>query len=360
MTILSKEAQEALRAAAFEKLSQLEQTSRDDGALPLRSWIQSNIPAAERSHRCRFFDRAGFLHIPSFVDVDLCHEMKQCMSELVEQWDPETSLVESFATNDAANVTRGDYFLDSSDKIHFFCEASALEENNTLKPEYRGEKKLQSLNKVGHGLHLDPNLIFHRYCQSETLRELVLELGWERPVVPQSMYICKNAKTGSAVHSHQDSTFLFTTPKQSCLGLWLALDDANLSNGCLWVRPESHHEGIRRHYQRNGDYFEATPVVHDKNTPKFVMKQLETKQNIAWDGNMPDNDWQGLLDAGFVPIECQAGDLLVFCGELDHLSLPNESDRQRHTFQLHLIDGTTTWSPLNWLQTAGPFLPLTS
>ena len=354
MTILSTEAQETLRAAASEKLSRLKTASRENESVP--SWIQSGLPAEERSERCRFFDRAGFLHVPSFVDLETCHEMKQCMSDLVEQWNPETSL-ETFATNDASNVKRGDYFLDSSDKIHYFCETSALE-NNQLKPEYR-DKKLQSLNKVGHGLHLDPNLIFHRYCMSEKLRELVLDLGWERPVVPQSMYIFKNPKTGSAVHSHQDSTFLFTSPKQSCLGLWLALDDANLSNGCLWVRPESHHEGIRRHYQRNADYFETTgDSAINPDTPKFVMQQLATEQSVEWDGDLPSNGWQGLLDAGFIPIECKAGDLLVFCGELDHLSLPNESDAQRHTFQLHLIDGTTTWSPLNWLQTDGPFLSL--
>jgi phytanoyl-CoA hydroxylase len=38
------------------------------------------------------------------------------------------------------------------------------------------------------------------------------------------------------------STFLFTEPRQSCSGLWLALDDATLLNGCLRVRPKSHHE----------------------------------------------------------------------------------------------------------------------
>mmetsp|Transcript_18676 Transcript_18676/g.20554 ORF Transcript_18676/g.20554 Transcript_18676/m.20554 type:complete len:99 (-) Transcript_18676:57-353(-) len=47
-------------------------------------------------------------------------------------------------------------------------------------------------------------------------------------------------------------------------------------------------------------------------------------------------------------------DLVVFCGTLDHFSLPNFSPHQRHTFQLHLVEGPTTagitWSPENWLQ----------
>jgi phytanoyl-CoA hydroxylase len=59
------------------------------------------------------------------------------------------------------------------------------------------------------------------------------------------------------------------------------------------------------------------------------------------------------LKEGFVPVEVKAGDLVTFCGTLDHLSLPNFSNLQRHTFQLHLVEGPKegiTWSPCNWLQ----------
>ena len=45
------------------------------------------------------------------------------------------------------------------------------------------------------------------------------------------MYIFKQGKIGGEVTSHQDSTYLFTTPHQTCLGLWLALDDATVENG---------------------------------------------------------------------------------------------------------------------------------
>jgi ectoine hydroxylase-related dioxygenase (phytanoyl-CoA dioxygenase family) len=38
---------------------------------------------------------------------------------------------------------------------------------------------------------------------------------------------------------HQDSTFLYTEPR-TCTGLWLALEDATINNGCLWAIPGSH------------------------------------------------------------------------------------------------------------------------
>ena len=80
--------------------------------------------------------------------------------------------------------------------------------------------------------------------------------------------------------------------------------------------------------------------------PKFIMKELKSNHSVQWEGSLPDD----LIKAGFIPIECKAGDLLAFGGQLDHLSLPNTSNKARHTFQLHLVSGDTVWSPHNWLQ----------
>jgi phytanoyl-CoA hydroxylase len=259
-------------------------------------------------------------------------------------------------------------FLESSEKAHFFTEPTALDKDgSSLLPEHQ-DNKMTALNKVGHALHLTPGA-FSDYCQSAMVRDLVLDLGWQDPVVPQSMYIFKQALMGGVVNSHQDSTFLFTAPKQSCLGLWLALDDATLDNGCLWVRPKSHTETVRRQYKRNPLHF-GTAVIEsrkneaegDSSQPKFVMDDLY-EHDRTWDGSLPEKEWKGLLEAGFVPVECKAGDLLAFCGELDHLSLQNCSDQPRHTFQLHLVEGpgaSVTWSTSNWLQypDGRPFLRL--
>ena len=83
------------------------------------------------------------------------------------------------------------------------------------------------------------------------------------------------------------------------------------------------------------------------------MNEVDNEPSVSWEGGLPENGWQGLFDAGFVPVECKAGDLLAFSGTLDHLSLPNHSDKARHTFQLHLVEGPEAgveWSKSNWLQ----------
>ena len=109
---------------------------------------------------------------------------------------------------------------------------------------------------------------------------------------------------------------------------------------------------------RNPEYFESG----DKSKPQMIFKDAEgisDSSAVEWEGKCIKSwspSYSGLFDAGFIPIECKAGDLVVFPGQLDHLSLTNTSKHPRHTFQLHLIEGENagiTWSSSNWLQYPG-------
>ena len=387
------------------------------------SWIRGKINLHERLHssietnqqkqnqkqqypskQCQYFDKHGFLLVKSFCDQDEIQVMKDEMHHLVtEQWNPNPNQnddrdygdgdgdgdsngsgnnknkITIFRTDEDQIDNQGsdDYFLTSANKVHFFAEHKAMDENGQLQPQYYNHRqnKILALNKVGHGLHLLPQSSYKSYTTSSKIQQLVLDLGWINPVVPQSMYIFKQALVGDQVTSHQDSTFLYTTPKQSCLGLWLALDDATIQNGCLWVRPYSHKETVRRKFERNVEHFgldaiqnRSNKALGDTSKSQMIFTHESGCIPIPWDGGIPPftsadtskNDtiekpvWDHLFDAGFIPIECKAGDLVVFPGELDHLSLPNFSNIQRHTFQLHLVEGPgsagVTWSETNWLQ----------
>ena len=58
----------------------------------------------------------------------------------------------------------------------------------------------------------------------------------------QSMLFIKSAgKPGQAWH--QDEAYI-PTRDRSLTGAWLALDDATVENGCLWVIPGSHQQGV--------------------------------------------------------------------------------------------------------------------
>lgn len=77
------------------------------------------------------------------------------------------------------------------------------------------------------------------------------------------MYHWKAPGVGSEVAVHQDSTFLHTTPP-SVVGLWLALEDATLDNGCMWAAPGVHKDGVHRRFvHRDGKMsFEGEGLPH--------------------------------------------------------------------------------------------------
>jgi phytanoyl-CoA hydroxylase len=59
---------------------------------------------------------------------------------------------------------------------------------------------------------------------------------------------------------------------------------------------------------------------------------------------------------GLVPLEAPRGTLVVLHGLLPHMSGPNLSDKPRHAYTVHTIDGAANYLPDNWLQR--PNLPL--
>ena len=56
-----------------------------------------------------------------------------------------------------------------------------------------------------------------------------------------------------------------------------------------------------------------------------------------------------------VPLEVEAGTLVMFHGLLPHYSAPNRSPRSRHAYTLHVTDGQTAYAPTNWLQRGTDF-----
>lgn len=281
--------------------------------------------------------------------------MRNQMGKLLAAWDPDKTMSPVFTTSQQEQEKAqgsSDYFLDSADRIHFFLEKGATDENGKLRKEFTKER---SVNKVGHGLHVVDE-VFKEYSYSEKVCQLARDLGWISPVLPQSMYIFKQPSIGGEVTSHQDSTFLYTTPRTTCLGLWLALQDATTENGCIWARPGSHKEPVRRIFVRNPDYFDKG----NNTAPQMIFRDLDAEHQSKvweWEGKMPKGceppTCKGLYDIGFKPVECKAGDLLVIHGSVDHMSLENTSPHERQTYQLHLVEGPKegiTWSPENWLQ----------
>src|ERR1043165_9341281 len=183
----------------------------------------------------------GCLVLERFVDASDCDQLRARAEQLVQAFDP-ADVVSSFSTHEQNRLT-DEYFLTSGDKVRFFFEENAFHADGTLK--YKKEK---SINKIGHALHdLEP--VFNRFSRTQKLEELATDIGLDNCYLLQSMYIFKQPNIGGEVTCHQDSTFLYTEPIDIA-GLWFALEDATVENGCLWALPGGHRGGLRQRFVR--------------------------------------------------------------------------------------------------------------
>lgn len=112
----------------------------------------------------------------------------------------------------------------------------------------------------------------------------------------QSMLFIKaSGKPGQAWHQDE---FFIPTRDRSLTGAWMALDDATVENGCLWVIPGSHKHGV------------LWPQ-HQQNDPRFDC----TGESMYFP----------YTDDDAVPVEMRAGSIVFFNGYLLHRSLPNHA-----------------------------------
>jgi phytanoyl-CoA hydroxylase len=259
------------------------------------------------------YEQDGFLVLEGFAGEDECDRLRRRAEELVQGFDP-AEVVSIFSTHEQNRLT-DDYFLSSGDKIRFFFEENAFLPDGRLKYE-----KEKSINKIGHALHdLDP--VFDRFSRDQKVRDLAAAIGMEHPLLVQSMYIFKQPNIGGEVTCHQDSTFIYTEPIDIA-GLWFALEDATIENGCLWAIPGGHRAGLKSRWVR---------------TPEGSM-QFEVYDTEPW----PKDE--------LVPLEVKKGTLIVLDGLLPHCSFENRSPRSRHAYTLHLIEATAKYLADNWLQ----------
>jgi ectoine hydroxylase-related dioxygenase (phytanoyl-CoA dioxygenase family) len=121
----------------------------------------------------------------------------------------------------------------------------------------------------------------------------------------QSMLFVKSAgKPGQAWH--QDEDFIPTRDRSLC-GAWIALDDATIENGCLWIIPGSHKPGILWELQPQTD-------------PAFDCADRSV--------GFP------YTDEDAIPVEVKAGSVVFFNGYTLHQSQKNVA---KHGYRRALV-----------------------
>ncbi|MDL5051073.1 phytanoyl-CoA dioxygenase family protein [Oscillatoria amoena NRMC-F 0135] len=115
---------------------------------------------------------------------------------------------------------------------------------------------------------------------------------------------------------HQDEVYIPTRDRSLC-GAWIAIDDATIDNGCLWVVPGSHRSGYMfpQRAHDNPDEFDFAPESY------------------------------GFDESKEIPVEVKAGSVVFFNGYLLHRSRKNRSQIYRRVLVSHYMNA---WSLLPW------------
>ena len=268
------------------------------------------------------FRSDGFLVVPNFVSDEHCLQLRERAMMLAETYVPSPEEATVFTADGKPQHTSDDYFLTSGEQIRCFFEKDAFDERGNL----RAEPHL-ALNKLGHAMHdLDP--VFDSFSRTPDLANVAADLGMRDPLLLQSMYIFKQPHIGGEVTCHTDHTYLWTEP-QSVIGFWFAIDDATNENGCMWAVPGGHKLPVRSRSRLNES---RTATVMDVLDPEpYPLDNLQC-------------------------LEAKRGTLVLLDGAVPHLSAANTSDRPRHAYTIHAIDGAANYLDDNWLQR--PTLPL--
>jgi phytanoyl-CoA hydroxylase len=268
------------------------------------------------------FRQDGYLVLPGFVDATRCLALRRRAMELAGALAPRDGQATVFTADGTARHGADEYFLTSGEAIRCFFEQDAFDADGRLRDE-----PAHCLNKLGHALHdLDP--VFDAFSRTPELADLAADAGLQDPRLLQSMYIFKQPRIGGEVTCHTDHTYLWTEPR-SVVGFWFAIDDATTENGCLWALPGGHRIPVKGRSRLNEA---GTATVMDVFDPEPYPSE------------------------GLVALEAARGTLVLLDGALPHLSGANRSDKPRHAYTVHAIDGTARYLPDNWLQR--PTMPL--
>lgn len=138
--------------------------------------------------------------------------------------------------------------------------------------------------------------IMLNYLATPRIVEVLTEIVGHNVKCMQSMLFIKSSgKPGQAWH--QDEDFI-PTRDRSLTGGWIAMDDATIENGCLWIIPGSHKHGVLWPLEQQNDRrFDCT----------------DESQRFPY------------TDADAIPVEVKAGSIVFFNGYTLHRSFPNRA-----------------------------------
>jgi ectoine hydroxylase-related dioxygenase (phytanoyl-CoA dioxygenase family) len=140
------------------------------------------------------------------------------------------------------------------------------------------------------------SLLIRRYLSHPRIVSILTGIVSPNVKCMQSMLFVKGpGKAGQAWH--QDEYFI-PTRDRSLVGAWIAIDDAAVENGCLWIIPGSNREG-------------------------YIFRRLDNENKEYADVDTADVSQYSCQE--ILPVEVKSGSVVFFNGYTLHSSLSNKT-----------------------------------
>ena len=189
---------------------------------------------------------------------------------------------------------------------HVWFEDKARKILPTLGPEQRQD----AVRKIGDFVGFDSRL--KAIASHARLLAVVSRLMHGRqPAMFQDMALIKPPRLGREKPWHQDHAYFDYPLGTPVVGVWIALDEATVENGCMQILPGRHREGPIIHFQRR-------------------------------DWQICDNE---ILGTKSVAAPLKPGGLLFFDGMLPHGTPHNSSPSRRRALQFHYAPADVAKGP---------------
>lgn len=163
---------------------------------------------------------------------------------------------------------------------------------------------------------------FHRHIYEPEICEVVAQLmGADMVRVWHDQIQYKPPKIGGPTNWHQDHPYWPIIQPADLVSAWLALEGADVENGCMWMVPHSHKWGPHKG---------GTIGTNEDFTPGYDPSLVPPGENIE-----------------LVPCEVKAGEVMFHHCLTWHGSPPNRSERGRPAIAVHYMPGYTRYQPTN-------------
>ncbi len=216
----------------------------------------------------------GYLAVEGLVPPDRVKAMRDRIEWLCENWQ-----------SDEARSVHAQQEVESGNTAAATVERTAL--------------TVRKFDNLAH--HVD---IFREHALSAEVADAIADLIGSPISLYTDQALLKPPRVGSAKPPHQDGAYFITTPFDSLITCWCALDDATAENGCLHYIPGSHRLGLQDH-----------TVI--ENTPHKVPPEFRAESAVA------------------APV--RAGGCLFHHGLTLHMTPPNRTDRWRRAYVCHYV-----------------------